>query len=811
MILFSQLKLITGGAYVSFHSDLFIETLCIDSRKATPSDDLLFFAIHGDRHDGHSYLQSLYDMGVRQFVVERDVTHAAMKEANILRVSSSVDALQQLCAFHRSQFQMPVIGITGSNGKTVVKEWLYQMLADDQVVVKNPGSYNSQVGVPLSIWQMKHHHQVGIFEAGISKPGEMEKLEAVIQPTLGVFTNVGTAHDEGFKNSLEKISEKLRLFNRVDKLICCRDHDEVYAQAVSSGITCFTWGHSGQSDVQVSFNGHVCRIQYEGNAIDVLLPFTDRASRENAMHCISVLLAMGYDFIVINERVSLLKSIPMRMELKASINDCQVVDDTYNNDLGGLELALHFLTNQHQKKTKRVILSDILESGLDEESLVEKISVSLKKYSIDKFIGIGPALVRFPHLFTDSAKFYKTTEEFLQKFDFDQLKNEIILVKGARKFAFERIVARLQRKVHGTIMEIDLNALVDNFNYFKSKLKSSTKIMVMVKAFAYGSGSIEIANLLQYHKADYLGVAYTDEGVELRKNNIQLPIMVMNPTVESFESLIAYTLEPEIYSLAIFKSLLSYLQGRPCTIHIKIDTGMHRLGLDLASLPELIGLIEKNSFVRVGSVFSHLAGADEDKHDDFSQHQYDLLLQATDRISEKLGYRPTCHILNTPGILRLPQFQLDMVRLGIGLYGIDPTQKKEHTLKPVATLKTIVSQIKHIRKGDSIGYGRAGLADQDITTATIAIGYADGFSRAFSRGVGEVLINGKKAKVVGNVCMDMTMVDVTGIDVNEGDEVVIFGAEFPIQDAAERIHTIPYEILTSTSERVKRVFVSDGI
>lgn len=811
MILFSQLKLITGGAYVSFHSDLFIETLCIDSRKATSSDDLLFFAIHGDRHDGHSYLQTLYDMGVRQFVVERDVTPDTMVEANILRVSSSVDALQQLCAFHRGQFQIPVIGITGSNGKTLVKEWLYQMLTDDQVVVKNPGSYNSQVGAPLSIWQMKHHHEVGIFEAGISKPGEMQKLEAVIQPTLGVFTNIGTAHDEGFQNRQDKIDEKLKLFRRVNKLICCRDHDEVYTRAVSSGIACFTWGHSLRSDVQVNFNGRVCQMQYGGNTIELSLPFADPASRENAMHCILILLAMGYDFAVIVQRIGLLKSIPMRMELKASINDCQVVDDTYNNDLGGLELALQFLTNQHQKKTKRVILSDILESGLDEESLVEKISESLKKHSIDKFIGIGPALNKFPQFFTNSAKFYNTTEDFLSKFDFDQLKDEIILVKGARKFAFERIVARLQRKVHGTIMEIDLNALVENFNYFKSKLKSSTKIMVMVKAFAYGSGSIEIANLLQYHKADYLGVAYTDEGVELRKNNIQLPIMVMNPTVESFESLVAYTLEPEIYSLSIFRSLLSYLQGRPCTIHIKIDTGMHRLGLDVESLPELIALIGKNPSVRVGSVFSHLAGADDKRHDDFSRRQYDLLLEATDKISEMIGYRPTRHILNTPGILRLPQFQLDMVRLGIGLYGVDPAPEKDHILKPVATLKTIVSQIKHIRKGETIGYGRAGQAERDISTATIAIGYADGFSRAFSRGVGEVLINGKKAKVVGNVCMDMTMVDVTGIDVNEGDEVIIFGSEFPIQEVAERIHTIPYEILTSTSERVKRVFVSDGI
>ena len=811
-MLFSRLKDLTGGLYLSEHTDRHIESLCIDSRKAINPERLVFFAIAGDRHDGHTYLDNLYQTGVRQFVVEKNVSPISFPDANILKVDSSVHALQQLCAFHRQQFDIPVFGITGSNGKTIVKEWLYQMLAGDKVVVKNPGSYNSQVGVPLSVWQMMDRHQIGIFEAGISKPGEMQNLEAVIKPTLGIFTNIGTAHDEGFENRTEKISEKLKLFTHVARLILCHDHNEIHHLACTSGIPCFTWGQSEKADMRVAFDGAMCRLHYDSQDAKFQLPFEDAASRQNAMHCIAGMLTLGYTLPTILERIALLKSVPMRMELKESINNCQVIDDTYNNDLGGLELALQFLVNQNQKKKKRVILSDILESGLEDEPLARAMSDLLDKYEIDHFTGIGPVLSKHQQLFSPTSRFYPTTKEFLARFDFEQLNDEAILVKGARTFAFERIVSRLQRKVHGTVMEIDLNALVDNLNYFKSKLHQSTRIMVMVKAFAYGSGSVEIANLLQYHKADYLGVAYTDEGIELRKNNIQLPIMVMNPTEESFESLIAYALEPEIYSLGILRSLIMYLQGRPCTVHIKIDTGMHRLGLDSATLNEALTLIGQSPFMRIGSVFSHLAGADDNTHDNFSGIQHKRLMDAVDRIVAVVGYRPLTHILNTPGILRLPHYQLDMVRLGIGLYGVDPTaDQTAHSLKPVATLKTIISQIKYIPKGETIGYGRAGVAEADIALATIAIGYADGFSRAFSQGRGHVLIRGRKATVIGNVCMDMTMVDITGIEAREGDEVILFGRDFPIQEVAASIHTIPYEILTNTSERVKRVFVSSGI
>lgn len=810
MIPFSQLPEITGGKTLNFYRDTLVEHLSIDSRKSASQPGSLFFAIKGERHDGHIYLTDLYHRGVRQFVVEQPTFRLDdFPEANILLVSSTVSALQKIAAHHRRNFSFPVIGITGSNGKTIIKEWLFQMLSKDQVVVKNPGSYNSQVGVPLSVWQMQPHHQLGIFEAGISRPGEMESLEKVIQPSIGILTNIGTAHDEGFINQEQKIEEKLTLFINCKILIYCADQVNVKKAVEEMGIKTFSWGREG--DVKVSIQGNTCYVTHLGQDQVIQLPFSDKASIENCMHCVALMLHLGFTFKKIQRGINNLRSIPMRMEMKEGINQSYLVDDTYNNDLGGLELSLQFLAHQNQKKKKRLILSDILESGLDDGMLVQQILALIEKYSIQNFIGIGTVLFAHQKTFPNNSLFYNHTEEFLDQFDFGTIYEEVVLVKGARTFAFEKIVNRLQRKVHGTVMEVDLGALVHNLNFFKSSLNPQTKIMVMVKAFAYGSGSPEVANVLQYHKVDYLGVAYVDEGVDLRKNNITLPIMVMNPSEDSFDSLIGYNLEPEIYNFKIFHSLLQYLNGRPCSIHLKLDTGMHRLGFEKKDLPEVVRLIKSNPNVHVASVFSHLAAADESDHDKFSNLQADEFKYCADLISESLPYKPLYHILNSPGILRLSHLQFDMVRLGIGLYGVDPTKEKAGDLKPVATLKTVISQIKTIPQGDSIGYGRKGIAVSDLKLATIAIGYADGFNRRFSGGVGEVLIGGKRASVVGNVCMDMTMIDVTHIDAKEGDEVIIFGNGLPIQSVASKIQTIPYEVLTNVSERVKRVFVSDGI
>jgi alanine racemase len=812
MIFFSQLPEITGGKLLQLRSDSQIEYLSIDSRKAAAQEGTLFFAIRGERHDGHQYISDLYRMGTRQFVIEQPTQHLNdFPEANFVLVSSTVSALQRVAAFHRKRFSIPVIGITGSNGKTIIKEWLYQILSKDQIVVKNPGSYNSQVGVPLSVWQIKPHHQIGIFEAGISRPGEMERLESVIHPTIGILTNIGTAHDEGFRDQEEKIEEKLKLFKNSQVLIYCADHTHVKRVIQKIGVRTYSWGRDQGADLLVSFQHHACHISHAGQTHTLEMPFADKASIENCLHCVALLIYLGFNYKKVQKSINSLRSVPMRMEMKEGINQSYLIDDTYNNDLGGLELSLQFLTHQNQKRKKRLILSDILESGLPAELLAKQILVLLEKYPVQNFVGIGHMLTSEQRLFPENSLFYPTTQAFLDNFDFGSVHEEVILVKGARTFAFEKIANRLQRKLHGTVMEVDLSSLVHNLNVFRSLLKPETKIMVMVKAFAYGSGSPEVANVLQYHKVDYLGVAYVDEGVDLRKNNIVIPIMVMNPSEDSFDSLINYNLEPEIYSFRIFHSLIKYLGGRPCFVHLKLDTGMHRLGFAKEELSDLIQLLGQNRNITVASIFTHLAAADESDQDEFSNHQAAVFKEAADSISTFLGYRPLYHILNSSGILRLPHLQFDMVRLGIGLYGVDPSHPDSRELSPVAALKTVISQIKSIKKGETVGYGRKGIARNDLRVATIAIGYADGFSRRLSQGVGEVIIAGKRARVIGNVCMDMTMVDVTEIDAKEGDEVVIFGAELPIQEIASKIQTIPYELLTSISERVKRIFVSDGI
>ncbi len=812
MISFSELSKITKGTVALFSEDRPIQSLITDSRKTMGGTGSLFFAINGRHHDGHAYIQQLYDAGIRQFVVEKSLPfYNRLAGANIFLADSALTALQDLAAYHRSQMQARIIAITGSNGKTIVKEWLYQLLSDDFSVVKNPGSYNSQLGVPLSVWQLQPGHDLGIFEAGISTVDEMQKLERILKPQIGLFTNIGPAHDEGFRDSKQKATEKAKLFRNSDVVICCSDHRLIYEVLTSNKSKTFTWGFDAPADIRVSREGPNFNISSGSQVFSLTLPFSDNASVENALHCIATLLYFKYDPTVIAQKMSQLKSVAMRLELKEAINNCQLIDDTYNNDLAGLQISLQFLKNQQQKKKKTVILSDILQSGLDDRELITRIEKLITENHVHRLIGIGPKLRAYSTVFPAGSEFFETTDSFIENLNTDKFQDEIILVKGARVFQFERIVHALQRKVHGTIIEVDLGAIVHNLNYFRSLLKPSTKIMVMVKAFAYGSGSVEIANVLQYHRVDYLGVAYADEGIELRKNNISIPIMVMNPSEESFDALLTHHLEPEMYSFRILNSFIRFLAGRKASIHLKLDTGMHRLGFEESDVSSLITLLKAHSNLRVASIFSHLAGADEAEHDKFSADQGAHFKKMADEISNALGYKPIYHILNSPGILRLAELQFDMVRLGIGLYGVDPTTDNKSNLKVVATLKTVISQIKHIPKGETVGYGRKGKATTDTMIGTIAIGYADGFSRAFSRGVGEVLVNGHRAKVMGNVCMDMTMVDLTGIPAREGDEVIIFGEDLPIHEVARKVNTIPYEILTNTSERVKRVFVAESI
>jgi alanine racemase len=819
MISFQQLIQCTHGEVIQQGESLPINYLLTDSRKLIIPQYSLFFAIKGERHDGHRFIQELYNKGVRQFVVEysHGLDLAAMAEASILNVKSSIWALQQAAAYHREQFHIPVLGITGSNGKTIVKEWLATLLGRQYNIIRSPKSYNSQIGVPLSVWQMNDTHTLGIFEAGISKPGEMARLAEVIKPTIGLFTNIGTAHDEGFGNTIQKVNEKLLLFTNSHTLIYCLDHQVIHNELAyfrQSAQQTFTWSRrEPNADVCLSHVGQehgqsLLYIRFGENDLQFQVPFVDDVSLENVMHCITAMLYFGLDVTEIQSRLRMLQPVSMRLELKEGINGCYLIDDTYNNDLAGLTMGLDFLNLQQQRATKTVILSDVLETGLPERELYEHIGHLLKTKGVHRLIGIGEVISRNKQYFSPVSEFFPDTADFLKQAIANKFSHQLVFIKGARPFEFERIVHKLLQKTHGTVLEINLEALSHNLNYYKSKLHNQTKIMVMVKAFAYGSGSAEIASLLQFHRVDYLAVAYADEGVVLRENGIHLPIMVMNPSPQTFDKLLSYRLEPELYSFSILHQFIQYLQdtGQQSPVHIKLDTGMHRLGFESQDMARLIEVLKTHKDITVASMFSHLAAADEEEYNYFSTQQMDKFKEMSRAIEQELGYSPIKHILNSAGIVRFPQYQLDMVRLGIGLYGVESTNQEQALLETVGTLKTTISQIKHVSAGDTVGYSRKGKVSRDSRIATIAIGYADGFDRRLSNGVGKVWINGKLAPLIGNVCMDMCMVDITDVPAEEGDEVIVFGKQHPISEMAGQMGTIPYEILTSVSERVKRVF-----
>ncbi|MEP2773527.1 MAG: bifunctional UDP-N-acetylmuramoyl-tripeptide:D-alanyl-D-alanine ligase/alanine racemase [Fulvivirga sp.] len=807
MLQFSHLKAITGGQVISeVQPTLSINHLLTDSRKVIPSDGTLFFAIKGERHDGHAYIKSLIDAGVKQFIIDHSLD-LPKEEINVLRVENTLNALQQIAIHKRNQFSGPVVGITGSNGKTIVKEWLAQMLMPFEAITKNPGSYNSQVGVPLSVWRLNNTQTIGIFEAGISETNEMSNLQQIIQPSEGIFTNIGAAHDEGFISRAEKVKEKALLFKETAQVVYCKDHTEIDSLLSDKG---FTWGKSEDSHVRInsmSTTGSKTRLKLSlrGSTLELTVPFTAPVAIENVMHCICYMLMKGYSEEVIQKGLNTLRTVKMRLEMKRGVNNSLIIDDTYNNDLAGLEVAIDFLVSQKQRSKKIIVFSDLYQTGLSNEELYGAIEKKLQVAQPNIVIAIGKNVSK--HLSYDGLIAYPSTEAFLDQQDLDLFENATVLVKGARVFEFEKIVRQLEEKIHGTQLEINLDALTSNLNYYRSKLKPNTKLMVMVKAFAYGSGSLEIANLLQHHRVDYLGVAYADEGVQLRKNGITLPIMVMNPTQESFEKILKYELEPEIYNFNILNKFISFLDTQKANIHLKLDTGMHRLGFASHQLDELTQVLQVNTNIQVKAMFSHLAGADNESHNDFSHNQARQFDEMSMQVSKSLNISPIRHLVNSPGIVRFPQYHFDMVRLGIGLYGVETNLQEQDKLQPISSLKTIISQINELKAGDTVGYGRKGKIEANKRIATIAIGYADGYSRAFSNGIGQVFIHGKRAPVVGSVCMDMTMVDVTHIpEAAEEDEVEIFGKNITISEMAGFINTIPYEILTSVSQRVKRIY-----
>ncbi len=786
--------------------------LLIDSRTLTHPESTIFFALKTQNNDGHLYIPELIEKGVTTFVVDRNFSIPLNEQLNFLPVDNVLIALQKLAKYHRNTFELPIIGITGSNGKTIVKEWLVHLLGDSENVCASPKSFNSQLGVPLSVWQLNRHHTLGIFEAGISASGEMQHLANIIQPEIGILTHLGPAHNQGFDTPDEKIQEKLLLFQNASVVLM---HYNTHVMSKTDRkIVSFGYQQTA-ADLNITSRkilGKTTEIigNYEGKQIEFKIPFTDEASIENACLCCLSLLYLGRFKA---EAFMYLGPVSMRMELKKGIHNSIIINDSYSNDLHGLGTALSFLEQQsiHQKTT--VILSDIEESGLQAEILYIRVRQLLNDKRIDQLIAIGKDFKRCfdADSYRSPVKFFDSTEAFLEQFNSTSFRDENILIKGARKFQFEKIVRKLEQTAHGTILEINLSAALHNLNAIRSVLPAGMKIMAMVKAFAYGSGTYEMAKLIK-NRVDYLAVAYADEGLALRQNGIQTPIMVMNPEFETFDVILQYRLEPVIFSLSQLKALCEFItlrQVQTLQVHIELDTGMHRLGYTEQDIEELCDILKQVKAIKVASIFSHLSASDEKQFDEFTLKQFEGLKNQAAKIEQAIGYTCLKHISNTAASLRFNQDGLDMIRLGIGLYGIDPTGMFPKLLEPVFTFKTIISQIKNIDANESVGYARKAISSQGRRIAILALGYADGLNRQLSNGVGYCYIRGKQAPITGNICMDMCMVDVTDIECEEGDEAIVFGKESSIESLAEKLNTIPYEILTSISQRVKRVYVRD--
>ncbi|RTZ00026.1 bifunctional UDP-N-acetylmuramoyl-tripeptide:D-alanyl-D-alanine ligase/alanine racemase [Flavobacterium sp. RSP49] len=796
--------------FIGTSSTMAIDSISIDSRSLQNGPKTLFFALVGANTDAHLYLKNLIASGVQNFVVTH-IPEDCEGKANFYVVTNTLLALQQFAAAYRSFFDFPIIGLTGSNGKTIVKEWLNFLLSPDYNVIRSPKSYNSQIGVPLSVIAINEKHNLGIFEAGISTVSEMEKLEKIIKPTIGILTNIGTAHDEGFADISDKIKEKLKLFQDVQVIIYHKN--PTIDLLIRPDTTVFCWSYNdAKASVLITKKGvldkTVLTVLQNNNKFDIKIPFQDEASIENAISCLMVLLYFKYDNRTIQNRMELLYPVEMRLKVKNGINNSSIIDDSYSSDFQSLKIALDFLESQKQYKKKTVILSDIFQSGLPNDVLYAKVAELIVSNRITRVIGIGETISAFKNKFANCSTF-QNTAAFVADFENLDFGNETILIKGARSFQFEEIVYLLEEKTHETVLEINLNAISYNLNFFKSKLLPKVKIMVMVKAFGYGNGGLEIAKLLEHHKVDYLGVAFADEGISLKNGGINLPIMVLNPENTSFSAIIQHQLEPEIYCLKGLYAFLKIAKQKNLKhfpIHIKFDTGMHRLGFEENTLDELIAALRGNSTVQIKSILSHLATSDDLEHMDFAHSQINLFEKVSSKLMSELQIKPLRHILNTSGISNFLDSQFDMVRLGIGLYGVSNDAQEQKQLENVGTLKSVISQIRTIAAGESVGYGRRFVAEKPTKIATIPIGYADGISRGWGDGLGFVMVKNTKAYIVGSICMDMLMVDVTGVECKEGDSILIFGENPTVSFIAQKLNTIPYEILTSISQRVKRVF-----
>lgn len=799
-----------------------ISWLLTDSRSLCFPESTLFFALESVRNDGHRYIDELYRRGVRAFVVSKEPQHLSLyPEAGFLLVQDTLKALQRLAERHRESFDIPVVGITGSNGKTIVKEWLYQLLSSHRVVTRSPRSYNSQIGVPLSVWTLNEHTNVGVFEAGISQRGEMEALQTIIQPTIGVFTYLGEAHQENFETREEKCTEKLRLFKDADVVVYCAEEKCVVQHLQKNA---FQGKHLIWSRIRHDVPLYISSVvKHDDNTTITYiykekegtydLPFIDEAAITNSIICLAVCLYLGMDDKEISLGMKNLEPVAMRLEVKEGRSGCTLINDSYNSDLNSLDIALDFMSRRIDKSCRKrtLILSDVEQSGEMPETLYAKVAQLVESRGVDAFIGIGPDLYATQRFFTVKSSFYKTIEDFLESRMLEKMHDEVILIKGARSYRFDKLTDLLSLKVHQTTLEVNLNAVVANLNYYRSFMKPGTKVACMVKASAYGSGAVEVAKTLQEHQVDYLAVAVADEGAELRKAGISTNIMVMNPEMGCFNTLFEYDLEPEVYSFRLLDALITAAEKEGVThfpIHIKLDTGMHRLGFHPErDMPHLVARLKGQTAVVPRSVFSHFVGSDNDAFDDFSAQQYRLFIKGCNELQSAYQHTILRHICNSAAIEHFPERHMEMVRLGLGLYGVNA--RNNEMLNNVSTLRTTILQIHELSQAETVGYSRKGVLERDTKVATLPIGYADGLDRKLGCGKGYCIVNGQKAPYIGNICMDVCMIDVTGIDCHEGDSVVIFGEDLPVTVLSDIVETIPYEILTGISTRVRRVYYQD--
>ena len=799
-----------------------ISWLLTDSRSLCFPESTLFFAIESARNDGHRYINELYRRGVRAFVVNKEPQDILLyPEAGFLLVQDTLKALQRLAERHRESFDIPVVGITGSNGKTIVKEWLYQLLSSQQVVTRSPRSYNSQIGVPLSVWAINEHTDIGIFEAGISQKDEMDALQTIIQPTIGVFTCLGEAHQENFKTREEKCAEKWKLFKDADIVVYCAEEKCVVQHLQKNA---FQGEHLIWSRIRRDVPLYISSVvKHDDNTTITYiykekegtydLPFIDEAAITNSITCLAVCLYLGMDDKEIFLGMKKMEPVAMRLEVKEGRSGCTLINDSYNSDLNSLDIALDFMSRRIDKSCRKrtLILSDVEQSGEMPETLYAKVAQLVESRGVDTFIGIGPDLYETQRLFNVNSYFFKTIEDFLESRIMEKMHDELILIKGARSYRFDKLTDLLSLKVHQTTLEVNLNAVVANLNYYRSFMKPGTKVTCMVKASAYGCGAVEVAKTLQEHQVDYLAVAVADEGAELRKAGVSTNIMVMNPEMGCFNTLFEYELEPEVYSFRMLDALITAAEKEGVTnfpIHIKLDTGMHRLGFHPEKdMPYLIDRLKKQSAVVPRSVFSHFVGSDNDAFDDFSAQQYRLFIKGCNELQSAYQHTILRHICNSAAIEHFPERHMEMVRLGLGLYGVNA--RNNEMLNNVSTLRTTILQMHELSPSETVGYSRRGVLERNTKVATLPIGYADGLDRKLGCGKGYCIVNGQKAPYIGNICMDVCMIDVTGIDCHEGDSVVIFGEDLPVTVLSDIVETIPYEILTGISTRVRRVYYQD--